>query len=83
MLVLTRRVGQSIVIGDSIEVVISQVKGAGTQAQVRVAISAPQGVRVLRKEVLDEVVAENRLASQAHVDLEQLDALCGAHRDRG
>ncbi len=79
MLVLTRRTGQSIIIGDGIEVVVSQVKGSGDQAQVRLGIVAPRGVRVLRREVFDAIVEENRLASAAvEAPMEKLDEL----RDR-
>lgn len=68
MLVLTRRTGQSIIIGDGIEVVVSQVKGSGNQAQVRLGIVAPRGVRVLRREVFDAIAEENRLASATSSD---------------
>ncbi|MGE5484578.1 MAG: carbon storage regulator [Ignavibacteriales bacterium] len=68
MLVLTRRTGQSIIIGDGIEVVVSQVKGSGDQAQVRLGIVAPRGVRVLRREVFDAIAEENRLASATSSD---------------
>ncbi len=51
MLVLTRKVGQSIVIGDEIEVVVLEVRGE----QVRVGIRAPKSVSVHRKEVYDQI----------------------------
>jgi carbon storage regulator len=57
------------VIGDGIEVFVSQVKGSGDQAQVRIGIVAPRGVRVLRREVFDAVATENRLASASNGDL--------------
>jgi carbon storage regulator len=47
MLVLTRRVGEEIILGDNIRVTISAVKGD----QVRVGITAPPHVRVDREEV--------------------------------
>jgi len=62
MLVLTRRLHESILIGENIEIQIVQVRGSGDQAVVRLGISAPADVRVLRKEVYDEVVAANRQA---------------------
>jgi len=67
VLVLTRKAGQSIMIGDGIEVRIVQVKGTGDQASVKIGVSAPEAVRVLRKEVFDEVAAENRRAALEHV----------------
>lgn len=60
MLVLTRRLDESILIGDDIEIRIVQVRGTGDQAVVRIGINAPKHVTVLRKEVHDEVVASNR-----------------------
>lgn len=65
MLVLTRRLNESILIGENIEIQIVQVRGSGGQAVVRVGISAPKHVTVLRKEVYDEVVSANQQA--AHV----------------
>jgi carbon storage regulator len=55
MLVLTRKVGQSIVIGDEIEVVVLEVRGE----QVRVGIRAPKTVSVHRKEVYDQIQGEH------------------------
>lgn len=51
MLVLTRRVGESIMIGDNIEVVVSRIKGR--QAQFRIA--APDEVKIYRKEIYYKV----------------------------
>lgn len=51
MLVLTRKVHQSIVIGDDIEVVVLEVRGE----QVRLGIRAPKDVSVHRKEVYDQI----------------------------
>jgi carbon storage regulator len=56
MLVLTRKVGQSIVIGDEIEVVVLEVRGE----QVRVGIRAPRTVTVHRKEVYDQILGEGK-----------------------
>lgn len=65
MLVLTRRLEESILIGDDIEIRIVQVRGSGDQAVVRLGITAPKNITVLRKEVRDEVVSANRQAAQA------------------
>lgn len=64
MLVLTRRLDESILIGDDIEIRIVQVRGTGDQAVVRIGITAPKHITVLRKEVHDEVVASNRQSAQ-------------------
>lgn len=60
MLVLTRKLHQSIVIGDEIEVVILEVRGE----QVRVGIRAPKNVAVHRKEIYEQIHEENQGASQ-------------------
>lgn len=64
MLVLTRRLDESILIGDDIEIKIIQIRGSGDQAVIRLGISAPRQVTVLRKEVYDEVVTANQQAAQ-------------------
>jgi carbon storage regulator len=47
MLVLTRRVGESILIGDDIEVKVSEIGGG----QVRLSMIAPNEVPIVRKEI--------------------------------
>lgn len=59
MLILQRRVGQRIVIGDGIEITVTSVSKRG----VRLAVSAPRGVAVLRGEVYDEVAQANSRAA--------------------
>ena len=59
MLVLTRKVNQSIVIGDGIEVVVLEVRGE----QVRIGIKAPRDVAVHRKEIYEQILEENVTAS--------------------
>jgi carbon storage regulator len=61
MLVLTRKVHQSIVIGDGIEVVVLEVRGE----QVRIGIKAPKDVAVHRKEVYDQIVDETKSSAQS------------------
>jgi carbon storage regulator len=53
MLVLTRKVGERLVIGGSVVVEVLEVRGG----RVRFGIQAPQGVTVLREELLREVDA--------------------------
>ncbi|GAB4131195.1 MAG: hypothetical protein Fur0036_17920 [Fimbriimonadaceae bacterium] len=59
MLVLTRKVNQSIVIGEGIEVVVLEVRGE----QVRLGIKAPDHVKVYRKEIFDLIQSENQAAA--------------------
>jgi carbon storage regulator len=63
MLVLTRKIDEAILIGDQIEIRVVQVRGTGDGAVVRLGITAPRHVTVLRKEVYDEVVAANQAAA--------------------
>ncbi|HRK21047.1 MAG TPA: carbon storage regulator CsrA [Fimbriimonadaceae bacterium] len=60
MLVLTRKVHQSIIIGDEVEVVVLEVRGE----QVRLGIRAPKNVAVHRKEIYDQILEENKESSQ-------------------
>jgi carbon storage regulator len=60
MLVLTRKVHQSIVIGDEIEVVVLEVRGE----QVRLGIRAPRTVAVHRKEIYEQIQDENKGAAE-------------------
>ncbi len=63
MLVVSRRPGQSILIGRDIEVFVLEVDGM----QVRVGINAPRSIRVLRRELLTQVESENRRAVGSRV----------------
>lgn len=67
MLVLTRRPGQAIMIGE-VEVYVAEVKGD----QVRLSINAPRDVTILRSEVLEAVQQEN--AAAAMIDSRALEA---------
>lgn len=70
MLVLTRKVGESIVIGHDIEVTVLEVRGE----QVRLGIRAPRDVAVHRKEVYLAIQAENREAARSVAGLDALAA---------
>lgn len=63
MLVLSRRAGESIRIGPDVEIRILQVRGSGPSAVVRVGVVAPANVKVLRSEVVEAVMEENRRAA--------------------
>ena len=68
MLVITRRKDESLLIGDDIEIKIVKV-GDGS---VRLAISAPRDVTILRKEVFDRVKEENKEATSGDLDILKL-----------
>lgn len=61
MLVLTRKYGEKIMIGDDIVITIMEGRGDG----VRIGIEAPAGVSVKRAEVYAAVLAENLAAAGA------------------
>ena len=64
MLVLTRRVSQSIVIGTDVVVTVLEVRGD----QVRIGVSAPRDVDVHREEVFVELQEANRAAASPSAD---------------
>lgn len=53
MLILTRRVGESVIVGENVAVTILSIKGQ----QVRVGVNAPKSVPVHRKEVYERMRA--------------------------
>lgn len=65
MLVLTRKNGESIKIGDDIEITIVSSKGD----QVKIGIQAPKNVEVYRKEIYEQIQEENQKASMDISDL--------------
>jgi len=55
MLILTRRVGESVMIGDNVTVTVLGVKGN----QVRLGVNAPRDVAVHREEIFEKIKNEN------------------------
>ena len=55
MLILTRRVGETVVIGEDVSVTVLGVKGN----QIRLGINAPKDVAVHRQEIFDRIQTEN------------------------
>ncbi len=76
MLILTRRIGEGVIIGDDIRVVVLEVRGK----QFRLGIEAPTDVVVLRDEIFQRLTQENLQA--ADVLLNDLQALIRAMGDR-
>jgi carbon storage regulator len=60
VLVLTRRTEESVVIGDNIIVTVLGVEGE----KVKLGIDAPRDVTILRRELLDVIAQQNRLADK-------------------
>lgn len=71
MLVLSRKKGESIMLGDNIEVVVLGVEGE----TVKIGIRAPKQVEVHRKEVFEAIRLENKEASSAKISTADLRGL--------
>ncbi len=67
MLALARKVNQSIMIGDDIEITLLEIKGD----QVKIGISAPKSIPVYRKEIYLQIQEENKQAGQ-EVDIAKI-----------
>jgi carbon storage regulator len=65
MLYLTRKVGESVVINDKIEVTIVEVRGRS----IKLGFEFPPDVTVLRRELYEKIQNENRAAAEAAADL--------------
>lgn len=61
MLVLTRKLGESIQIGEHVQVMVLSVQGKS----VKIGVTAPREVSVYRKEVYDKIVEENQRAAES------------------
>lgn len=69
MLVLTRKPGEGIVVGDDISIKVIEIKGGA----IRIGIDAPRDKKIYRQEIYDRIVEENRNAAQW--DIAALDSL--------
>ena len=59
MLILTRRIGETLMIGDEVTVTVLGVKGN----QVRIGVNAPKDVAVHREEIYERIAGEQEGAS--------------------
>ena len=75
MLVLTRKLGESIAIDDNIKITVVQIKGK----QVRLGIKAPKETKIHREEVYQAIQDQNTQASQS--DLASLSELTGGNKE--
>jgi carbon storage regulator len=71
MLALSRRINESIIIGNDIEITVLEVKGD----QVKIGISAPKSVPIYRKEIYLQIKESNKEASEANASDELLKKL--------
>ncbi len=68
MLVLNRKKGESIIIDDTIEIQIIEVQGDN----IKIGIEAPRDVRILRKELFQEIIETNIEASHNLNELKEI-----------
>ena len=65
MLIITRRKGESLMIGDDIEITISKIE----DGSVKIGINAPRSITILRKELYEQVEEENKAAINIDMNL--------------
>ena len=68
MLALARKVNESIMLGNDIEITLREIKGD----QVQIGISAPKSVPIYRKEIYLQIQEENKQAAGQEIDVEAL-----------
>jgi carbon storage regulator len=65
MLIITRKKGESLMIGDDIEITITKID----DGSVKIGIKAPKNVNILRKELYEQVEQENKMAINIDMNL--------------
>jgi carbon storage regulator len=73
MLYLSRKVGESIVVNNTVVMTVTEVKGKS----VKIGFSFPADVSILRKEVYDRISAENAAAGCVELDMLSDDSMFG------
>ena len=69
MLALSRKVNESIMLGNDIEVTVLEIKGD----QVKIGIKAPKNVTIFRKEIYVQIEEENKKAAEQTADRETIE----------
>lgn len=71
MLALTRKINESIMIGNDVEITILDIKGD----QVKLGINAPKSVPVYRKEIYVQILESNKEAVEGNASIDTLSKL--------
>ncbi len=71
MLILTRKPGEKILIGDNIELTLIDIRGN----QARIGFAAPTNTTILRYEVFERIQEENKIAANSALDSSELDKI--------
>lgn len=71
MLALSRKVNESIMIGNDIEVTVLEIKGD----QIKIGINAPKSVPIYRKEIYLQILESNKEAASTEINAEKLKKL--------
>ena len=80
MLILTRKLGERITIGDDIIVTLLEVRGS----QVKLGIDAPESVSIHRQEIFERIRRENLRSSKVRsTDLSKADSLFRINKSTG
>jgi carbon storage regulator len=68
MLALSRKLNESIVVNNDIEIVVLEIKGD----QVKLGVKAPKSVPIYRKEIYDQIQEANKEAVESNIDVNSL-----------
>jgi carbon storage regulator len=71
MLYLTRKIGESVIINNTIELTVVEVKGRA----IKLGFNFPPEATILRKELHDKIMQQNLQAAQSGDDSDMLDAM--------
>ncbi|OLS01542.1 carbon storage regulator CsrA [Tissierella creatinophila] len=69
MLILNRKIGESIIVGEDIEITILEIE----EGRVKIGIDAPRDINILRKEIYIDITEENKKSLE--IDGDVLDIL--------
>ena len=80
MLILTRKLGERITIGDDITIRLLEIKGS----QVKLGIEAPKSISIHRQEIYERIREENLISSEVSAsDIQEAASLLRNNRSRG